>query len=81
MHDTKNIFMAWLKKNNATDIEMFCGDEDDDFDYYRSIDYFIGDDCYITTLMVFEGIEMIDHMGHSNIGVDQFLNTLECGID
>jgi len=59
MNKAKNAFVEWLKKNDATSIDVFEGEEepDDGWDYYRSISGFIENRLYSVIFSIWNGNE------------------------
>lgn len=63
---SKNKFIEWLKKNNAEDIDVFEGKENTEFDYYRCVSAFIGENLYIVYFMIWNGNVKIDYSDGEN---------------
>ncbi len=82
MNKTKNSFVKWLKKNNATDIDGLQDNlSDNEWDYYVNISGFIEDDLYLACFMVWRGKEKIDYSDesnrYSNISIADFMNLID----
>ncbi len=81
MNKAKNIFVDWLKENNATEIDGL-NDEPrcDQWDYYKCISAFIGDNLYTVYFMIWKGEESIDYSdqknSYSRISIDEFIQLL-----
>lgn len=66
INQAKNKFVEWLKKNNAKDIDVFCGEEDIEWDYYRFVSAFIGENLYFVYFMIWKGKIIIDYSDGEN---------------
>jgi len=76
----KNIFVKWLKDNNAEDIEEFEGEKSDNWDYYRYINAFIGETLYSVSFEMWRGEVKIGYSdeenGYSNMCIFDFLQLI-----
>ena len=64
INKAKNDFVAWLKENNAENIDVYEGEgveSSERWDYYRSVSAFIGDSLYVVYFMIWEGKVNIDY--------------------
>lgn len=81
LNKAKNEFIKWLKKNKATNIEIFEGTPNTEWDYYRSVEAFIGEDLYVVYFMMWQGkinIEYRDgYNSYEKLSIDEFLDLLE----
>lgn len=70
INSAKNKFLQWLKDNNAEDIHVFEGkDEDGDgdvWDYYRDVSAFVRDKLYVVRFMMYKGVVTIDYSDEEN---------------
>lgn len=66
INQAKNKFIEWLKKNNAEDIDVFCGEEDAEWDYYRHVSAFIVENFYFVYFMIWKGNIIIDYSDDEN---------------
>lgn len=81
INKTKNEFVKWLKKNGAENICVFEGTPDTEWDYYRTVDAFIGDNLYVVEFMMWGGKINIDYRDESyryqGLSIDEFLELLK----
>ncbi len=73
----KNEFIQWLKDNNATDISIYEGeDENNEWDYYRDISAFVGETFYHVIFMMWDDKVKIDYSDgdnrHYGIPIEEF---------
>jgi len=66
VNEAKNKFIQWLKYNKAESIDEYEGKESSEWDYYRVISAFIGNDLYIVYFMVWNGKIEIDYHDEEN---------------
>jgi hypothetical protein len=82
MNAAKNAFVKWLKDRDVEMLDVFEGtkESNDGWDYYRSVDGFIGDDFYLVVFGVWKGIERIEYKGgeynYPNISISEFMDIL-----
>ncbi|MFC4230598.1 hypothetical protein ACFOW1_01760 [Parasediminibacterium paludis] len=80
LNKAKNTFIQWLKENKATDIDVFEGEKSDEWDYYRTISAFIGENLYTVYFTMWQGKIKIDYSDeenrYSNMSIDEFLQLL-----
>lgn len=80
----KNIFIQWLKDNNAENISEYKGEGSDVWDYYRHIDAFIGEDLYSVYFEIWDGEIQISYRDegniYNNISIDEFLELINMKI-
>ncbi len=82
INKAKNLFLKWLKDNDAESIDEFEGGKDAEYewDYYRSVDGFIGDNFYLVYFTIWEGNVNIDYSDdenkHDKLSIDEFLEMI-----
>lgn len=77
LNQAKNKFVQWLKQNNAEDIDVYIGpDEDNVWDYYRFVSAFVGDTFYMVYFMMWNDRIKIDYSdgenSYSEMGIEEF---------
>lgn len=81
INKAKNQFVKWLKDNKATDIDIFEGKPSNEWDYYRMVSGFIGEDLYTVTFMMWIGRVSISYSDESNsyvkLSIDEFLELID----
>ena len=79
INKAKNTFVKWLEDNKATSISVFEG-EKGGWDYYRTVDGFIGESLYMVKFIIWEGkleIEYKDEENtYDNLSIDEFLQLI-----
>lgn len=77
INKAKNEFVEWLKTNNADNIDVFEGELTGFWDYYRSVNGFVGDTFYSVYFMMRQGQVKIDYSDGENdyneMSVEEFL--------
>lgn len=81
INKAKNTFVKWLKDKDATDIDVFEGDDlDCIWDYYRSVSAFIGDDLYTVDFHMWQGVIKINYSDeenrHDDMSIEEFLQLI-----
>lgn len=81
MNKAKNLFVKWLKENNAEGIDEYEGEDDNmAWDYYRMVSAFIGERLYIVYFMVWKGDDRISYRDEENsyddLSIDEFLQMI-----
>jgi len=67
INQAKNDFVKWLKKHNATDLDVYEGKTDpDEWDYYRTVDAFIGETLYSVSFKMWQREISIDYCDEEN---------------
>lgn len=66
INKAKNEFIKWLKKNKAEDIDDWEGDPSNEWDYYRSVTAFIGENLYTVYFTIWQGKVKIDYSDEEN---------------
>lgn len=81
VNDAKNRFIKWLKDRKADSIEEYQGEKTSDWDYYRYVSGFIGDNLYTVYFMVWNGEIKIDYSDeenrYKNMDVNEFLELIK----
>jgi len=81
MNKAKNSFVKWMEKNNAEDIDVYEGAENDSWDYYRNVDAFINNVFYVATFMVWDGQEVINYSRgtsrYMSLSIDEFMELIK----
>lgn len=82
INKAKNVFVEWLKKKGAENLDVWEGkDIANDWDYYRLVTAFIGEDMYMVTFEMWEGRVSIDYNDSENeykkMSVEEFLSLIE----
>lgn len=81
INSAKNKFVEWLKNKNAECIDVYEGDKSDEWDYYRSVTAFIGENLYTVYFMIWKGDLRIDYSDeenkYNNMNVDEFLQLIQ----
>jgi hypothetical protein len=77
----KNLFIEWLKKRDATDIEVYEGVPSNEWDYYRHVSAFVGRTLYSVYFTVWEGVVKIDYSDEENkyegMSAEDFLRLID----
>jgi len=80
INKAKNIFVKWLKDNNADNIDVYEGDDSGDWDYYRNVSGFIGESLYVVYFEMWDGRVSITYRDEENtynkMSVDEFLGLI-----
>jgi len=81
INEAKNIFVKWLKDNKADNIDVYEGsDDDNEWDYYRSVDAFVGGTLYSVIFMVWRGEVRIEYSDeenrYNNMSIWEFLELI-----
>jgi len=68
LNKAKNLFVKWLKDNNAEDIDVFEGSNlpSEGWDYYRSVSAFIGETLYMVYFTMWNDKIKIDYSDGEN---------------
>jgi len=81
INKAKNLFVKWLKENNATDIDIFEGEPSKEWDYYRMISGFIGSNLINADFQMWCGRIKINYSDDENeyrdMTVDEFTQMIE----
>ncbi len=81
INKAKNTFLKWLKDNNAECVDEFGGEDSCEWDYYRSVDGFIGEKLYVVRFMIWNGKINIDYSDEENfyskLSIDDFLQLIK----
>ncbi len=85
LNQAKNDFLKWLKKNKASDIDVFKGEDEDElvdeWDYYVDVTAFVGNNLYAVTFMMWQGKVKIDYSDEENryraLTILQFLELIK----
>ncbi len=85
LNQAKNEFLKWLKKNKATDIDVFEGrdgtDEGKEWDYYIDVTAFVSETLYAVSFMMWSGTVKIDYSDEDNrysgLTISQFLELIK----
>ena len=76
MNRAKNNFVNWLKEQKAEDIDIYEGEKSNEWDYYRAVSAFIGNNLYTVYFMIWKGKESIDYSDewnrYRNMTIDEF---------
>lgn len=77
INKVKNEFVKWLKDNNAEDIDVYEGkDDENEWDYYRTVSGFVGDNLYTVYFQIWQGKLSIDYSDeenrHDKMSIDEF---------
>jgi len=77
----KNYFIEWLKENEAYNIDVYDGiDENGEWDYYRTVSGFIGDSLYTVYFTMWHGKIKIDYSDdenrYSDMSIYEFMQLL-----
>lgn len=76
----KNKFVQWLKDNNADNIDVYSGEDDGEWTYYRCVSAFVDDNIYTVYFMIWESDVKIDYSDEDNkysgMSVDEFIQLL-----
>ena len=77
INKVKNEFVKWLKDNNAEDIDVYEGkDDENEWDYYRTVSGFVGDSLYTVYFQIWQGKLSIDYSDEENrydkMSIDEF---------
>lgn len=67
INKTKNEFIAWLKYNNAENIDVYIGSTMNEWDYYIHVSAFIGNTLYSVVFAMYKGVIEISYSDGSNI--------------
>ena len=79
----KNRFLEWLEQNEATDVDVYVGEENQDgWSYYRHVSAFVGNKFYSVYFMQWKGGEpKIDYRDWTNryngLSVGEFYKLLD----
>ncbi len=80
INKAKNTFVKWLKDHDAESIDEFEGVKSDEWDYYRTVDAFIGESLYCGSFQIWKGNIKIDYSDeenrHNDMSVDEFLQLI-----
>lgn len=80
INKAKNLFVKWLKDNNATDIDFFEGVQSSEWDYYRVVSGFIGSDLITVDFQMWNGCVKInyrdDENSYTGMTVDEFIQMI-----
>lgn len=63
---SKNKFVEWLKDNNAENIDVFEGEKNNEWDYYRVVSAFVRDALYTVYFTIWNGTVKIDYSDEEN---------------
>lgn len=82
INQAKNDFLKWLKDNKATDIEIFEGKKvPNEWNYYRTVTAFIGNDYYSVYFKMFLDEARIDYdddeNSYSNMTIEEFKQLID----
>ena len=66
INKAKNLFVKWLKDNEATDIDIYEGKGAEEWDYYRMVSGFIGDNLITTDFQMWCGKIKINYSDDEN---------------
>lgn len=66
INKAKNLFVKWLKDNEATDIDIYEGGPAPEWDYYRSISGFIGENLITVDFQMWCGRIKISYSDDEN---------------
>tara|TARA_R110000850_G_C9910834_1_gene460586 strand:- start:103 stop:375 length:273 start_codon:yes stop_codon:yes gene_type:complete len=81
LNKAKNDFVKWLKKNKATDIDVYEGPPALEWDYYRSVSGFIGDDLFTVYFEMWYGQLKISYSDESNyyddMTIEEFMQIID----
>lgn len=74
INKSKNEFVEWLKENEATNIEVYEGDDSPLWDYYRVISGFVGDNLITVDFQMWMGKIRINYRDDENSYVDMSID-------
>ncbi len=81
LNRAKNVFLKWLEDRGGTHVEVFEGDYDSEWDYYRHASGFLGDDLVVCYFMMWHDRVTIEWRSDNRdsyefTSVEDFLNFL-----
>ncbi len=80
INKAKNIFLKWLEDHNADGVDEFEGEKEPEWDYYRSISGFVGDNLYVVDFQIWKGKLSIDYSDdeneHNDLDIEGFLQLI-----
>ena len=66
INKAKNVFINWLNENDAENIDIFTGEVNNNFNYYKQVSAFIGETIYTVYFMLWNDKIKIDYSDETN---------------
>jgi hypothetical protein len=80
INQAKNNFLEWLKDRKADNVDVYEGEDDGEWDYYRHVSAFVGETLYSVYFTMWNDEVKIDYSDEDNryndMSIDEFYNLL-----